>query len=296
MLLARSQQSNTGVIFRRGPSAWVQMIHWDTKNDVFTSGQWLRGKIHAHKCDLSPNGKLLIYLASKSGNSYRNPDYGNAWTAISKPPYFTALGLWTYYRNTDIGGGGYFRRNDEVWVNHLDDNTTPHPKHQPKHITVRYPNEYTYERELYNHLLRLNQWKPVVLRDPAKHQRPTEWIKGKYYPKISAKYIWNKTRDRFTLVQKIYPERDAWWKYPYGYFEVREYEYAVSIDESDEEIKLDGTTWADFDHRGRLVIAKDGTLFTAATTTQGEISFTELADFNANKPEQVKTPSWARQW
>jgi len=59
VLLAR--KAPVGVILRRGPSDWVQMIHWNTKNDLFTPGQWFHGRIFEWKCDLSPNGKLIIY-------------------------------------------------------------------------------------------------------------------------------------------------------------------------------------------------------------------------------------------
>lgn len=296
VLLARSRQSHVGVIFRRGPTAWVQMIHWNTKNDIFTPGQWFKGKIHVYKSDLSPNGKLLIYLASKSGNSYRNPGYGNMWTAISKPPYFTALGLWPYNEDSDYGGGGYFWRNDQVWVNHLNDRS--HPNHQPKHITVRYPDEFVYKRGLYYHLLRLRHWNPLTLRDPAKYQKPSEWRKGVFRPAVPAQHVWYKESGNIRVTQLIYGDHRRTWSYGYPndfYAPVLECEYGITISPGDDFKKLDGVTWADFDHRSRLVLAKEGKLFSAAVSDK-ELTLTELADFNANKPEQVKTPGWARRW
>ena len=62
-LLAHS--ANVGVLLRRGPTRWVRMIRWDVSNDKFELGQWLNGKIYEDRCDLSPDGKLLAYIAAK---------------------------------------------------------------------------------------------------------------------------------------------------------------------------------------------------------------------------------------
>jgi hypothetical protein len=131
VLLARA--APVGVILRRGPTGWVQMILWDTKSDQFTPGQWFKGRIFEHKCDLSPDGKLVVYFAKKSGNSYKNPDYGDSWTAISKPPYFTALALWTCYGVER--GGGLFSSNETLCLNHHPAQQ-PHPDHQPQGLQI----------------------------------------------------------------------------------------------------------------------------------------------------------------
>jgi hypothetical protein len=55
-------------------------------------------------------------------------------------------------------------------------------------------------------------------------------------------------------------------------------------------------TWADWDHRGRLVYAAEGRLFAAEMTEQGASEPVQLADFNANRPEHVESPDWARRW
>jgi hypothetical protein len=51
-------------------------------------GQWFKGRIYERRCDLAPSGEKLIYFAAK----YRSPLY--TWTAVSRPPFLTALLLW----------------------------------------------------------------------------------------------------------------------------------------------------------------------------------------------------------
>ena len=38
-----ARQAPVGLILRRGPTRWFQLILWDTKKDRFQRGQWFHG-------------------------------------------------------------------------------------------------------------------------------------------------------------------------------------------------------------------------------------------------------------
>lgn len=97
-ILAREKR--TGVIFRRGPSKQVLLIKWDLRDDTFEIGQWLKGRIYERRCDLTPDGSKLVYLAA----NYRKPM--STWIAVSTPPYLSAITLWE--GAGAWGGGGLF--------------------------------------------------------------------------------------------------------------------------------------------------------------------------------------------
>src|SRR4051812_37738942 len=59
-----------GIILRRGPDDWVQMIKWHTDTDHFEAGQWIQGKIEEYFGDLSPDGRLLYYRFSNARMVY----------------------------------------------------------------------------------------------------------------------------------------------------------------------------------------------------------------------------------
>jgi hypothetical protein len=102
VLLARDRP--VAVILRRGPSDWFHVISWDTARDRFEHGAWLRGRIYEDRCDLSPDGELLLAFVMqgrKSGSSTTH-----AWSAVSRPPWLHALALWP--QGTTYGGGGRF--------------------------------------------------------------------------------------------------------------------------------------------------------------------------------------------
>jgi hypothetical protein len=97
-LLARN--ARMGVIFRRGPSRCVLLIRWNLANDTFQTGQWLKGRIYERRSDLSPSGEKLIYFAA----NHKPPLY--SWTALSKPPWLTAIAFWP--KGDCWNGGGIF--------------------------------------------------------------------------------------------------------------------------------------------------------------------------------------------
>jgi hypothetical protein len=125
-ILARDEP--VGVIFRRGPSKQVLLIRWNIRDDTFEIGQWFRGRIYERRCDLSPNGKLLIYFASKQ----KPPLF--TWTAISQPPYFTALALWP--KGDCWNGGGWFVTDKKIKLNHGMLEAALHPDFRPGPIKV----------------------------------------------------------------------------------------------------------------------------------------------------------------
>jgi hypothetical protein len=69
-----------------------------------------KGRIYERRCDLSPSGEKLIYFAAK----YRSPLY--TWTAVSRPPFLTALLFWP--KGDAWGGGGLFNNERTIGLNH----------------------------------------------------------------------------------------------------------------------------------------------------------------------------------
>ncbi len=81
----RAAEVPLAVIFRRGPTKQVRMIRWDMRTDDFQRGQWLAGRVYPMRCDVSADGKYVIYAGMRRGDE---------WRAIAKLPYFTPLAVW----------------------------------------------------------------------------------------------------------------------------------------------------------------------------------------------------------
>jgi hypothetical protein len=108
VLLAR--RAPVAVVLRRGPSKQVLLVRWDLTNDSFEAGQWLKGRLYERRCDLSPRGERFIYFAANYGAPLRT------WTAVSRPPYLTAVAIWP--KGDAWGGGGLMPTENQILLNH----------------------------------------------------------------------------------------------------------------------------------------------------------------------------------
>ena len=107
-ILARN--AATAVIFRRGPTRHVRMLKWNLRNDKIEGGQWIEARVHVNRSDISPDGELVAAFVA----SYRRKP--GTWTAISRPPYFTALAVWP--KGDTWGGGGLFGSDTHLFLWH----------------------------------------------------------------------------------------------------------------------------------------------------------------------------------
>jgi hypothetical protein len=256
-------------VLRRGPSAWSRLSLWHTDDDTFEHGQWLHGRVYPRRCDISPDGSLFAYFVHKATGG---PDVSvDSWGAVCRPPFFTALALWPI--GTTYCAGGLFVDNSTLFMSWITDppdlGTLPSwlalTKELP--LTTR-SSEWTDETVHFNRLLR-DGWTPVPSVDDPKR-------------------TWEKRAPSgdFTLVRA--PALDAGFA-KYGGQLVDD--YAMQLPGGDIEV-IGRATWADFDQRGRLVVAQDGRLLEWQRGGVGR----EVADFNGQQVETEPSPSWARDW
>ncbi|HEU4414240.1 MAG TPA: hypothetical protein VFT65_05605 [Candidatus Angelobacter sp.] len=275
-----ARKSSTAVIFRRGPSKWVQLFRWDTKTDTFEPGQWFHGRIYERRSDLSPNGSLIIYFAQKiEGRTLKDSDYTYAWTAVSRPPYFTALALWP--KGDCWHGGGLFEDDRTVILNHKPEVARPHPDHIARGIRVRLKTEVCGEDDpLFSERLERDGW-----------NLKQKWVvENQGYPKMFL------TRNP-EIREKTSPDGSHLIRLTRS-IETLDYaeEFAVSKSGQSKMTELDRASWADWDQRGRLVFARDGKVFAGHLSEDGPVLERELIDLNPSKPIALPAPDWASQW
>jgi hypothetical protein len=277
-ILARN--SPTAVVFRKGPSKWVQVLKWNTQTDTFEAGQWFHGRIYERRADLSPDGTMLVYFAQKiEGRTLRDAEYTYAWTAVSRPPYITALALWP--KGDCWHGGGLFQDNETLILNHKLDRAKPHPDHIPHGLQVKLKNHVCGEDDpLFSERLQRDGW-----------DLKQEWaVENRGYPLM------------FTTRQPEIREKPS----PDGSMLIRltrsiedlDYaeEFAVSNGHGSALIRIDGASWMDWDLRGRLVFARDGKIFEGQIGDAMLLDSRELVDLNSATPVPVRCPDWASRW
>ena len=85
---------------RRKPTRWFHILSWNTETDLIEHGSWLEGTIYCERCDVSFDGRWMIYLAMGSNME--------TWTGLCHPPrlksVFNAPNCGTRF------GGGFWER------------------------------------------------------------------------------------------------------------------------------------------------------------------------------------------
>ena len=153
--LVFAAKAPVAVVLRRGPTRWVEVVKWNTDKDSFENGQWLHGRIYGERCGLSPDGKLFVYFAAKHGMVDKSKGYKDTYTAVSKPPYLTALAMWP--QGSTWGGGGRFINNKTLCLAYGANGTrasdgktelymapapTHHPDHPPRNLKIETDLDY----------------------------------------------------------------------------------------------------------------------------------------------------------
>ena len=96
--LIAARKAPTIAILQRKRSKLFHVIAIDTAALRITEGSWFRGKLYPMRCDVSFDGKFMVYLAMGAS--------GKTWNGICQLPWLTTLidaentGTWF--------GGGYF--------------------------------------------------------------------------------------------------------------------------------------------------------------------------------------------
>jgi hypothetical protein len=282
-ILAR--KSPLAVIFRRGPSNHVRLIQWNTVDDTLKEGQWFKGRVYERRCDLSPNGELLLYFAAK----YKDPL--RSWSAVSRPPYFTALALWP--KGDGWGGGGRFMADTRIELNHrLAEMAAKEEYRIPKWFKVKpFPGRPGWGEDdpVWSMRLERDGWRRTAFPTKTKDD-----FGAKVWMEFSPPITWEKKNPKlpkqYSLQMRIVGLREKegpWW--------ITEH----SVRTSGDEVDLGRADWADWSHSGDLLYAKDGRLLRLSckggTLAKADEAI-EIADFRSSKFEELAPPSEALRW
>lgn len=89
LTFAVAAKAGAGAVVASFSGKHSRMYSWNLDSDTFVPGQFVKARVRV--LDISPNGKFVAYYAE----AFHDP--AQAWIAISKPPYFTALGFFPHH-------------------------------------------------------------------------------------------------------------------------------------------------------------------------------------------------------
>lgn len=287
-----ARKRNKAVVLRRGPTQWTQMISWDLDTDALEYGQWLRKKVRPEHCDLSPEGRYLIYLIDRY-------ERGASRTVLCKPPYWSALTAWEHGDPVFGTGGGLFTEEHAVLLNWHCTLKAHENWPVPSQLNVghfRVPGDYNYWKGHINLLLdyRLERdgWKRIT--DAAFVEQETALLTRRTVSEFRKNHdpesgtaiepqLWEKAITRQASLYFItfyHSEHSKTFK---KFYLVRPHH----------KTELQDVSWADTDHRGRILAAMKGKLYASKRFEDGSVQLENLQllhDLNPQKPQYIKAP------
>ena len=251
-------------------------------HDTFERGHWFHGRIYERRCDLSPDGELFVYFASKfNRGTAGDSEYTYAWTAVSRPPWLTALALWP--KGDCWHGGGMFVSNRRLALNHRPEVAVPHPKHKPRGLeVVADPNASGEDDPLYSRRLDRDGWQVRQEWEVEYHGLPD------FYRTVAPEVRTRRRGGKPGAPAVVMTRR----------LDGLSYRETFSVEglTSDPTSAVVGAEWLDWDHAGRLVLLRDGRLWVADADRIDDSAFRELQDFRDDTPVSIEAPPAARVW
>jgi hypothetical protein len=283
-----ARKATTALVFRRGPTKNVLLLRWDLTDDTIQEGQWLRGHIYERRCDLSPSGEHLVYFAAKWRGTYPS------FTAVSRPPYLTALALWEGMGAW--GGGGELPDERTLLLNHRVAGKPDEGGLAPKMVLAPF-HAHSGKGEDFP------IWHYRMLRDgwtlKQSGGRGADSLAGietdiagertKVWAKIDPPIIYRRALDHAAIEMRIHGLHETngpWYALEHDVFDAR----------GNTIMSLGRADWADFDRKGDLLFAKTGRIYRAKRRKNELEEPRELFDLRALRFAQRVAPAWAKQW
>ena len=266
-----ARQSPVAVVLRRGPTDWARLSLWHTDSDRLEHGQWIKGRVYERRSDLSADGSLFAAFVRQSGGRHTRRD---TWIAVSRPPFFSALAVWF------VGGtyhtGAFFPGRDSLWLGYSPE-TPPDVGHLPSWLSITpardigyidRTGEWTDRTVHFNRLIR-DGWE-LLEREPYR----TLWVRR--HPSRSLALHMMHSFENLQIAGGRYVV-----------------EYSLWNEAEHREQTIGQATWADWDQRGRLVVAREGKLLHWQLESG---TLEEIADFNDQEPDPQPPTDAASAW
>ncbi len=263
-------------ILRRGPSDWSQVSRWDPEAGTFERGSWIHANLYPQRCDLSPDGQWFAYFTLRQKSSWAA---GPTYIAISRLPWLTALAAWGTCGTWTCGL--HFTERPRIWE------VGPPAEGEIEPLRQRYGFGLELTRPPVFAVERRRGWTETADSPPYEPELDPWDIRR------AARLVMEKQRPgargatRLTAAGSYAAYRSG----PPSWSEAR---YAIA--ERGATHLLEGVQWADWDRRGRLLVATTAGRLEVREEPWDAASGSWSVDVSEDRPEPSEPPSIARRW
>lgn len=264
-------------VFRRGPASWWHVGRWDLVSGDYEPGAWLAGGLYPRRCDLSPDGTLLLaFVMKRSRGGFLGPAAGpRTYFTVSKLPYLAALAAWaegsTWTRGCHFVEGPPSKRPFALGEPGAGDAAPLRRRYGLERTAVI---QYAAERR--------RGWVEAPESPPRPDGGP--WDEGRRA--VLVKDRTGRAPGRLILTDRGTVRGPA----------VEGRAPAFTLERRGRLEPLEGVVWADWDPSGRLLVATAAGRLELRDPDARRRSLVRGHDLAALRPDPRPPPEWARRW
>jgi hypothetical protein len=277
-----AREAAVAVVFRRGPSDWWHLLRWDLDPPTLEGGAWFHGRLYPRRSAVSPDGRLLGSFAWTARPSW------DGYYAVSKVPWLRALAVW-YLGSTWAAGCDF--PDDDTFALAFPPDTPPDrgelpPGMRQATLTRATDLPFTgYLASVQNELRR--GWRIVALDQPGVDRVLAEVPA----PRPAVKLLLR--RDQTDAGPTLYLAHAG---HDFRSPSVEGVEVGYVMDEGSRVAALADAAWADWDARGRLLVASHDGSISIREREADRWTTTWERDLRGMEPDPAEAPAWARTW
>jgi hypothetical protein len=263
------------LVVRRGPTRWWHLLRWDLDRLTLEPGAWFAGTLYPRRCDISPDGRLFGYFAR-----HGSPSPWDTYFAVSKAPWLTALAAWRTAGSWTFGC--QFGRDGALSIAGCMDARPFHGRY-PKALVGGMSTDWV-GRDLQNE--RKRGWQPLAA-DPGDPRRAL------LAAAAGSALLLRHPRPGHAGGALILAHAGVDFAHPGT--EGVQVHYLLEGGDG-RAAPLPEAAWADWDARGRLLLAtRDGAL-RVLEGNDGAWKETWSHDLRGLMPAPAEAPAWAQRW
>lgn len=265
-------------VFRRGPSGWWHVGRWDLVSGDYEPGAWLHGGLYPRRCDLSPDGALLLaFVRKRTASGFLEaeaPAWPDTYVTVSKLPWLFALAAW---REGTTWGRGYAFAEGPAAARPFvlgDAGAGDAAPLRRRYGIERYPViQYAAERR--------RGWEEAP-------ESPPREAGGAWDEQRSSVLVKERPRGRGRLLLRDTGTQRG------STIEGRAPAFALEVRRR--RVPLEDATWADWDPQGRLLVATRSGRLELRDADDRNLAPVRTHDLAQLRPLPRPAPEWATRW
>ena len=267
--------ADVAVVIRRGPSRWWHILRWRLDPPEVESGAWFGGRLYPRRCAVSADGSLLGYYAMAAGK----PPPWDSYLAVSKMPWLHALAAWhwgsTWHWGCEFLSDGRFCTGEA-------EPTPPDVGSYPAGLAARPP-------------------LPVISHPDGWRARDVQAELRRGWVQAAATDAETSAAAPLVLRRPRPGDDDVALLLVHGGHDFTRHgvegaDIRYLIERGGSTAELSDAAWADWDARGRLLVASAGGELRVVEVTPAGLEAVWRHDLSSLEPAPVRAPEWARRW